>query len=107
MDSAQSANYINGWTRLLQGLPQRSLSNNHESHLAKGAMMQFLIVNERSYPLSSFYANDCVTAHQLKFRKRDYMTFSTHKEAEDYLVYVQERCKQKAEAHRLRIAGAK
>ena len=63
----------------------------------------YVIVNDKNQPLSSFYPNDMVTRHQLKFRNSDIYTYPTKKEAENHLNYIKKECKQEKESNRLKI----
>jgi len=69
--------------------------------------MRYVIVNRQGIPLSGFDSNDMVTKHQLKFRTRDWYSYSTRKEAQAHLKHIRKECRQKGEANALRIKQAR
>ena len=64
--------------------------------------MEFTIQKDGN-KLSGFDVNDLVTKNQLKFRARDWITFPTREEAEEYLNYLKRECRQKGAVEKLEV----
>ena len=66
--------------------------------------MSFYIVNKKHQPLSSFDSNNLVTPNQLKFRKRDCMSFGNREEAQRTLDSIVKNCRQQKQSSKLFIS---
>jgi hypothetical protein len=69
-----------------------------------GEIPTYYIVNSRFQPLSYFASNDFVTKKQLRFRKRDCISYRNKKEALEYLAIIQSECRQKGQAQSLKVS---
>lgn len=61
------------------------------------------LINDKAERLSCFVRNDTVTNNQLKFRRNDWMSFSTRVEAQATLDDIIAHCRQQEQAKKLRI----
>lgn len=66
---------------------------------------QYYIVNLKNQPLSQFVVNDLVTRNQLKFRKRDCISFPDKEQADLFLQTILRTCKQRLLARSLTITN--
>lgn len=62
----------------------------------------FYIVNQRQEPLSAYYRN---ATYQLRFGRKDCITFSNESEAGQFLQHIRETTKHKKKAANLQVSA--